>query len=307
MNKHIVPYCVWFVMFLLCMKAMPALSQVAAPAIHIEPGDMLDVTVYDSPDLSGHYRVNEKGDVAVPLIGSLHVQGKTADEAQIAIEKKYINSEILKSETAHVVLFVSEYATQGIVIGGEVKSPGVYPSLGVRMLNDLVVQAGGITPLAASQIYIKHRDENVYKSIIDYNPGAMPPLLPNIQVFPGDTIMIPKAGSVFVVGNVNRPGNYILDIRYTMTVKKALAMAEGERGSSTLRKAQLTRSNSDGQSMIVYIDIIKIYQGKSPDIAMRDGDVLYIPRSGKKAAASQAISSMLGMGTSVATYRASYR
>lgn len=307
-NNRNVKTFLFFTFFLMYMELCSFWGEVKeAPSIHIGPGDMLDVTVYDSADLSGHYRVNERGDVSIPLIGVLRVQGKTADEAQVIIENKYIEFNILKAESAHVILFISEYATQGVVVGGEVKSPGVYPSLGVRTLNDVIAQAGGVTVLASSQIFIKHRDSDEYGPPAEYNPGLIPPLVPKLQVFPGDTIMIPKAGSVFVTGNVNKPGNYLLDIRYLMTVEKALAMAEGERGASSLRKAQLIRTGADGHAVYATVDIIKIYQGRSPDIVMHDGDILYIPRSGKKAAASQAISSMLGMGTSVVTYRASYR
>lgn len=303
MKMNILRLMIMMSICLICVYGQSSL----APAIRIGPGDMIDVTVYDSADLSGHYRVNEKGDISIPLLGLLHVQGETTDEAQTIIERKYIESNILRPGSAHVILFVSEYATQGVVIGGEVKNPGIYPSLGIRTLNDLIVQAGGITSYASSQIFIKHRDSAGYEAVIEYNPGMIPPVIPKLQVIPGDTIMIPKAGSVFVIGNVNKPGNYILDIRYTMTVEKAIAIAEGEKGASSLRRVQLIRSRASGGSTIRVVDMKQIYQGKIQDIAMQDGDILYVPRSGKKAAATQAISSMLGMGTSVVTYRASYR
>jgi polysaccharide export outer membrane protein len=103
----------------------------APPALPIGSGDLIDVTVFGQSDLAGHLRVNEKGDVLVPLLGLVHVAGMTADEAAIDINQRYIKSEILNPGQEHVTVFISEYANQGILVSGDVKTPGLYPALGV--------------------------------------------------------------------------------------------------------------------------------------------------------------------------------
>jgi len=310
---NLLAYCVVVSVLLVnSIKVMPA-QQVSAPqppvvpAIRIGSGDMIDVTVYDSADLSGRYRVNENGDISVPLLGQMSVQGKTADEVQRLIEKSYIDADVLRHESAHATVFISEYATQGVVVTGEVKAPGVYPALGVRMLNDILTTAGGVTAAASSSVVIWHHDDPGHPFTVEYNPTVLSPVVPQVQILPGDTVMVPKAGMIYVVGNVNHPGGYVLDMRTQMTVEKAIALAEGQRAASSLKHAQLVHTQANGKKEMRVVDITKINEGKNADVAMQDGDILYVPRSGGKAATMQALTSMLGIGTTVVTYRASYR
>ena len=121
---------------------MPA----AAPPLKIDSGDLIEVTMFENPDLSGRFRVDEKGEVTVPLIGRVHVKGATAEEVAATIEKRFVEAQILQPAESHATVFIAEYATQGITVNGEVKTPGVYPALGVRMLNDVIASAGGATP-----------------------------------------------------------------------------------------------------------------------------------------------------------------
>ena len=78
-------------------------------------------------DLSGRFRVDEKGDIDIPLIGRTHVEGETAEEAAALIEKRFVEAQILQPAESHATVFISEYATQGITVNGEVKTSGVYP------------------------------------------------------------------------------------------------------------------------------------------------------------------------------------
>jgi polysaccharide biosynthesis/export protein len=119
-----------------------------APPLKIGSGDLIEVTMFENPDLSGRYRVDEMGDITVPLIGHVHVAGMTANEAATTIEQALREDQILLPANSHATVFIAEYATQGITINGEVKTPGVYPALGVHKLNDLIAAAGGITQLA---------------------------------------------------------------------------------------------------------------------------------------------------------------
>ena len=141
--------------------------------------------MFENPDLSGRYRVDEKGDITVPLIGHVHVAGLTADEAAATIEKRYVEGQILLPADSHATVFIAEYATQGITINGEVKSPGVYPALGVHKLNDLIAAAGGITQTRciACRHYAQGRSRKSHT--VEYNPEALKPIIPDVQIFPG--------------------------------------------------------------------------------------------------------------------------
>src|ERR1017187_10013991 len=189
-----------------------------APPLRIGSGDLIEVGVYDSPDLSGRFRVDEKGDIAVPLLGPVHVEGETAEEAGKTIQQRYVDADILKPSGARVIVFIAEYASQGITVSGEVKSGGLQAALGVRMFNDVMIAAGGVTPLASSRVIVTRKSDPDHPIAVEYNPEALTPVIPRIQIFPGDAITVPRAGIVYVLGNVMRSGGYILDGRRPLSV-----------------------------------------------------------------------------------------
>jgi polysaccharide biosynthesis/export protein len=275
----------------------------AAPPLRIGSGDLIEVTMFENPDLSGRFRVDERGDIAMPLIGTLHVAGATAGEAAAMIEKRFVEAQILQPAESHATVFIAEYATQGITVGGEVKTPGVYPALGVRMLNDVITAAGGVTITAASKVVITHKNDPADQTTLDYVPEAMKPVIPNVQIFPGDTVTVPRAGIVYIVGNVTRPGGYVLDGRNLLTVEEAMALAGGSGHAAAIRRAQLVRTLDDGRKEAITLPINLIYKGEAPDVAMKDGDILYVPTSTGKLITEQAISSAIGIGSSIALYR----
>lgn len=277
-----------------------------APAIQIDAGDMIDITVFGQTDLSGHFRVNEKGEVLVPLLGLVHVAGMTADETAVDINQRYIKAEILTPGQEHVTVFVSEYATQGILLNGDVKSPGLYPALGVRMLNDVLSAAGGLLPTAASKVTITHRSAPQSPTTVEIKPEANPPVIPQVQILPGDTIMVPRAGIVYLAGNVSRSGGYVLDGQRTLTIEKLIALSGWGGTSAALDHTHLVRTLDDGSREDIQLSVNRIFKGKDPDIVLKDGDIVWIPTSRAKQITTQAISSALGIGTSVAVYRTAY-
>jgi len=275
-----------------------------APPLRIGPGDLIEVNMFENQDLSGRYRVDQNGDIEVSLIGRLHVAGLTADEAGAAIEKRYVDEQILLPAAAHATVFIAEYATQGITVNGEVKSPGVYPALGIRKLNDLIVAAGGVTPIASSKVVIVRKDDPDHPLTADYNPEALKPVITDIQIFPGDSIFVPRAGIVYVVGDVNRPGGYVLEGRRALTAEEAMSLAGGSGHAAALNRAQLVRTLDDGRKEAITIPLNRIFKGLAPDVALNDGDILYVPTSNVRHSAETAITSALGIATNVAVYRA---
>jgi polysaccharide biosynthesis/export protein len=278
-------------------------STYEAPPLKIGSGDLLEINMFLNPDLSGRFRVDEKGDITLPLAGSIHVAGSTAEDAATLIEKRFLDGQILQPSNCHASVFIAEYATQGITVNGDVKTPGVYPALGVRMLNDIMAAAGGLLPTAASKVVITHRDDPAHPVTVDYNPAALKPVIPQVQVFPGDSLLVPRAGLVYVLGDVGKAGAYILDGRDTLTVEEAMALAGGSQHAAALKRVQLVRTMADGKKEEIIIPVNLIFKGQAPDVAMKDGDILFVPTSNGKLAAEQTISSALAIGTSIAVYR----
>ncbi len=132
--------------FPLCAQAQPPAAPAAAaskaPALPIGPGDLLEIAVFDTPELSGRLRVDEKGQITLPVGGVLSVSGLTAEAAAALVEKRLRDAAIMLEP--HVTVMVEEYATQGVTVAGEVKNPGTYPLLGSRTVADMISSAGGL-------------------------------------------------------------------------------------------------------------------------------------------------------------------
>lgn len=273
------------------------------PALKIGSGDLLQVNMFENPELSGSFRVDANGDIILPLIGKVHVADHTADEIGAEIARRYVQAGILKPESAYATISVLEYATQGITVNGEVKSPGIYPALGVRMLNDVIAAAGGEAAGAASKVIITHRNDPAHPVSVTYNPSALSPTVPQVQILPGDSIMVPRAGIIYVLGDVIRAGGFVLDGRQSLTIEEAMALAGGGAKAAAFNRVQLVRTLKDGRKEAITISVKDIYKGKAPDVALRDGDVVFVPTSTTKEVAEQAVSSALGIGTQIAIYK----
>ncbi len=245
----------------------------------IGPGDLLEMTVFDTPELSGKMRVSNTGDILLPLLGSLHVAGMKAEEAQNLIRQKFMTGGYLKDP--QVTVFVAEYATQNVSVLGEVKSPGVYPSLGSHHLLDYISVAQGFTPLAGTSITITHAASPSTPELVKVTAGATPKPENNPEVFPGDTIYVERTGVIFVVGDVMRPGGYPMDHDGQLSILQAVALAQGTNPTAANASAKLIRTTPQGREEIP-VNLKKILHSKSTDLAMKDNDILFIPSSATK-------------------------
>ena len=271
----------------------------------IANGDLLDVMVFDTPELSGRFRVNNQGNINLPLAGSLHVAGMTAVEAADAVASKYKDTQVLLQP--QVSVFVSEYAVRGVTITGEVRAPGIYPLVGPRNLTDILAQAGGLGEGASKTVSIVHRNDPAHIVTIQLNVGRPTPAsvaAANIPIVPGDTIYIARSGVVYVVGDLSRPGGYQVEHNNRLTLLEAVALAGGPTQTSKLTDARLIRRSETGREEIK-IDLKKILYGGGPDVLMADGDILYVPISQRKVYSQLAINAVISAATSYAIFKLS--
>jgi polysaccharide biosynthesis/export protein len=267
-------------------------------ALQISAGDLLDLNVFDTPELSAKLRVDEHGNVTLPVAGTLRVLGLTAEQVGHAIEARFRETDVLKDP--HVSVAVLEYATQGVTMVGEVKNPGVYPLLGAHGLLDLISAAGGVTPNAGKAVTITHRtdlDQPVIV-IMDNKPGSTAGF--SIDVRPGDTIMVSHAGIVYVMGDVNKPGGFLIENSDRLTVVQAIALAEGTNRTASLNNAKLIRKTATGRQELP-VPLKKILADKAPDLLLADGDILFVPSSAAKNALHD-VESILPSAAGAAVY-----
>lgn len=282
------------------VPADPAAPAQAISEIRVGPGDLLSIKVFGVQDLSQEVRVGSTGDIGFPLVGSVHVGGLTQDEVATLIETKLKDGGFLRSP--EVSVFTKEYATQGISILGEVNKPGVYPILGSRNLFDVLSLAGGTTTRAGRTVSITHRDSPDQPVSVKLSDNAAESAAANVPVQPGDTVVISKAGVVYVVGDVAKPSGFVMENNERMTVLQALAMAGWANTTASLNGSRVIRQAPDGLKEIP-IPLKHILTAKADDSALLPGDVLFVPRSAGKSAARRGAEAILQITTGVAVYR----
>lgn len=265
----------------------------------IGAGDLVEMSIFDTPELSGKLRVSNAGDIILPLVGFLHVAGLSATEMQTAIRQKFIDGGFVKDP--QVTVFVAEYATQGVSVLGEVKSPGIYPALGTHHLVDYISLAGGLTPLAGSHVAITRSGHPSDPEEVKVSTSAASSLFNNPEILPGDSILVEKTGLIYVIGDVVRPGGFPMDHDDHLTALQALALAQGTTYSAKPGSSLIIRTAPQGRQTIP-VNLKRILASKSDDVMLQDNDILFVPNSAAKAALKN-VESLLPIAASATIYR----
>lgn len=273
-------------------------SQGDAQNLQIGPGDLLDINVYDVPELILKMRVDDNGNVALPLVGTEHWAGLTPLQAQDLLKKKLVEGGFVK--TPEATILVDEYATQGISVGGEVNQPGIYPLLGPHRLNDAISAAGGLTPRAGHTVTIEHRDDPENPMVLEL-PNSRNLSSANIFLRPGDSVVVAKAGVVYVVGDVVHPGAFLMENNTRLTILQAIAMSQGPTKTALLTQARIVRKTPQGvQEVPVALD--KIMKGRMPDRLLEADDIVFLPSSKLKDAGAVTVHAAIAAAASIAAY-----
>lgn len=270
-------------------------------------GDLLTISVFESKELNTESRVSSRGDISMPLLGRVHVEGLTASEAEKKIEDALVKDYM---HTAHVSLFVKERMNQHITLVGAVKQPGTFETQSRKRLLEVLAFAGGLAKTAGDTAYVTRRDKNgrenrVYLVDLDalLTEGRVEM---NMLIQGGDVIFVPESDMIQVDGAVRRPGSFKID--GDMTIDSAIAQAGGLANYADDDDIKLIRKNKEGKREIVQIsmnDIIAMRENQNSNIKigpwqellLRDGDVIFVEASGTRSFYSGVGFSIGFMGT----------
>ncbi len=255
-------------------EASPAVDE-STPDSRLGTGDLLDISVYNVPELNTKSRLGNNGDVYLPLIDYVHLAGLTVAEAQALIEKRLSDGGFVKNP--HVTLNVDQSVSQGASLLGEIARPGVYPIIGEPRLLDVISAAGGFTASAGNSITVTHRNQSDKPLTVPLNRKLTDNPASNIAVSPGDTILVHKADLVYVVGEVGRPSGFLMNSD-NLTVLKAIALAGGTTRLAKMNGVRILRKGPNGMTETP-IELKKMLQAKVPDISLRPDDILFVPSS----------------------------
>lgn len=311
--------------------------------------DLLEINVFEAPELNRSLRVSASGEITMPLIGTVQSAGLTSRDLEFVLEerlRKYLKD-------PHVGVFVSTIESHPISVVGAVKKPGVFQVRGPKTVLEMLSMAEGLADDAGDEVLVmrgaglRHGTNkiegldsageanapsapspahqpaagdgaqavNVFagdsaasdKDIVNIN---LQKLLEtgdsryNLPVYPGDIVKVARAGIVYVVGEVKKPGGFVLKSHEQMSVLKAIALAEGLTSTSATGRTRIIRTNEDtGERLEIPVNLGKILDGKLPDRPLNNADIVFVPNSATRAALYRGTEAVVATASGLIIFR----
>lgn len=292
----------------------------AAEDYRIGPEDLLEISVFEAPELNRTVRVAASGETSLPLLGAVQAAGLTPKALEFVLQellrRTYMND-------PHVGVFVREMQSHTVSVFGAVKKPGVFQIRGAKTVVEVLSMAEGLAEDAGDTVVVMRGAglSGAAQPILSDPPATPAPpgksdspaadasrateeaargntveinlknLLEsgdphsNVVVYPGDVVKVTRAGVVYVVGEVKKPGGFMLKTNENITALQAVAMAEGLTRTSAKSRARIIRTDeSSGARTEIPINLDKILAGRIADPLLRPKDIVFVPNSAGKSA-----------------------
>ena len=246
------------------------------PVYRMGSGDVVRLEVFGRPEVSGKHIVGPDGKITLPLAGDIALSELTREEGRDLVTQR------LRTffTQPFVSLIVDEYTSNQVTVLGRVEHAGVQKFAQSPTLAEVLAGAGAM-PIMDKQATLtrcaimRGRDKLIWvdlKALLNGDPAY------NLRMKKGDIVFIPDSSdtSIYVMGQVTRPGSYRLTPR--MTVLDALAQAGGPTEDANTEQIGLYRVGSNNIEVITFADLIN--PARAVNFSMEDGDVLLLPRSG---------------------------
>lgn len=233
------------------------------------PGDVVRVTVFQSPDLSLEGRISESGALTYPLLGSVSLGGLTVTAAEKRIADGLRTGGFVRQP--QVTMQVLQVRANQASVLGQVARPGRFPLESTQTkLSELLAMAGGVVPGGAdTATIVGQRGGKPYRAQID-----MPSVFTGAgnaedpQILSGDVVYVDRGPLLYVYGEVQRPG--AMRLERGMTVLQALAAAGGLTAKGTEKGLRVHRRGADGKTQVIQPGM---------DDRLQDGDVVFLRES----------------------------
>jgi polysaccharide export outer membrane protein len=328
----------------------------------IGPQDLLDINIFEAPELNRTVRVSENGEVSLPLLGGIHVVRLTARELENTLAQKL--REFLKDP--HVSVMVTAIESHPVSVIGEVNKPGVFQVRGSKTLLEMLSMAQGLAPEAGDEVLVMRNagynrgqensaqttqggisetgskdiegikrgavadDGGNNSALKDNAPGSIEntnearptqgqpgdtleinlrKLLNsrdprfNVPVYAGDIVKVTRAGIVYVVGAVKKPGGFTVKGNEQMSLLKAIALAEGLSSTSSKGHTRIIRTDEgSGKRSEIPVQLGKILDGKAPDMNLQAADIVFVPSSTGKTVLFRSTDAVVNTATGLAIF-----
>jgi polysaccharide export outer membrane protein len=235
---------------LLISVSVSSRAQTAGDTYKVGARDVLSVGVFGRAELSGKFTVSADGQLSLPLIGSVPVAGRTVSAIEADLVMRYADGYLRRPQ---ITVQVAEYLSQRVFVIGEVRVPGAITLTGSTTLLEALAHAG-VTEQAGGQVVLLRAGskESVRGPVVPGQDGVNEigrvsvqqlrtgSITVNVPLEDGDTIFVPRAETVFVLGQVNKPGPYTIEPGST-TVMTAISMAGGTTQLGSTGRVKVTR------------------------------------------------------------------
>jgi polysaccharide export outer membrane protein len=284
----------------LSLLLVPELASQTKESVLIGAGDLLIVKVFDTPELDEiDVRVTDAGELPLIMGGSVHVAELTPNDAAHAVEEALRRARLMQNP--RVLVTIAENATHSVSVLGEVRTPGAYDIQTPRSVLDVLTLAGGLTDSADRKVLIqRHGTGEKVPYFLSNSPDVA--MNTSVAVNPGDTVLVPKAGIVYVLGDVGRAGGYTMTNNDAqLSVLQLIARAGGTNRSAVPSHARLIRK-SGGSYVETPLPLSAMQKGKHQDLQLQADDIIYVPFSYLRNFAVQG-ATIAASATSAAVYR----
>ena len=269
------------------LVASPLGPQVAmAPPVdageyRVGPKDLVEIRVFEVPDLNVERRVSSSGTLDLPVLGQFTVTGLTADELRDRLQALLTSKFTYR---ANVSVVVKEYANKPVSILGAVQKPGSLNISGRWTLLQAISAAGGLSERAGRKVYVLRQDENGLSAQLEIDADDLfrrsSPIW-NVPIFPSDVVNIPVRAEVkvFCLGAVKQPGALVFDTDDRISLLSVIAKAGGLTSRAASGNIRVKRRGPDGRDVETVVNYGRIVNGKDPDPILKPDDVVVVKES----------------------------
>lgn len=323
----------------------------AAPAVvpqeyRIGPEDLIEISVFEAPELNRAVRVSAGGEISLPLLGAVQAAGLTPRELEFVLEE-LLRRTYMKDP--HVGVFIREMESHSVSVFGAVKKPGVFQVRGTKTLIEVLSLAEGLAEDAGDTVIVMRGGGYSGAQVLDRGDQAgtasaesstsgqaeqdfvlsssqepslaqetieinLKDLLEtgdprhNIPVYPGDIVKVTRAGVVYVVGEVNKPGGFVLRTNEHISVLQAIALGEGLTRTAAKGQARIIRTDEEsGERTEIPLDLGKVLAGKVPDPFLQPKDIVFVPNSAARSALYRGAEAAISIASGVLIWRGGRR
>jgi polysaccharide export outer membrane protein len=282
--------------FLLAMALEFSMASAATPEAApastftriITGGDLLRITVDESPDLDGVFPVAGDGNIDFHYAGRISVEGKSVEDAA-ALVKSVLEASYFRKAT--VTVEVSEYVSGSVLILGAVRGPGSIPYKGNEILTllEALIAVGGMTERAASdqvKIFRWKTGGSMEREVITVDIKKVMTeydFARDQYLRPRDIVVVPEMGQedslaeFLALGEFGQTGFH--PVSPNMNMIRAVTVAGGLGQGAHLESARILRPSGDGQYIIIPVDLARLFGSAdmSMNVQVYPGDIIYLP------------------------------